>query len=84
MANLSTFLCALLIVGGFSEEDGKELEKFRQLFMNKRIEQLTAVKNIIKLEEAKRKNLLDQITSKLFQVSSELTSVSAEKGIVMS
>ena len=38
------------------------------MFMQKRIEQLSAVKNILKLEESKRKVLLDQITSKLFQV----------------
>ena len=29
---------------------------------------MSAVKNILKLEESKRKVLLDQITSKLFQV----------------
>ena len=40
------------------------------MFMQKRIEQLSAVKNILKLEESKRKVLLDQITSKLFQVMS--------------
>ena len=37
--------------------------------MQKRIEQLSAVKNILKLDETKRKVLLDQITTKLFQVS---------------
>ena len=47
---------------------GGELEQFQKLFMQKRIEQLGAVKNIIKLDEIKRKNLLNQITSKLFQV----------------
>ena len=36
--------------------------------MAKRIEQLAAVKNIQKLDESKRKLLLDQISAKLFQV----------------
>merc|ERR1719468_88562 len=47
-----------------------EVTNFQKLFMQKRIEQLAAVKNILKLDEAKRKLLLDQITSKLFQVLS--------------
>merc|ERR1719204_952619 len=36
--------------------------------MAKRIEQLAAVKNIQKLDDSKRKILLDQISAKLFQV----------------
>ena len=39
--------------------------------MAKRIEQLAAVKNIQKLEESKRKILLDQISAKLFQVTQQ-------------
>lgn len=50
-------------------EANEELEKFQKLFMQKRIEQLGAVKNILKLDEIKRRTLLDQITQKLFQVS---------------
>ena len=50
------------------EDDADEVAKFQKLFMQKRIEQLSAVKNILKLDESKRKVLLDQITSKLFQV----------------
>ena len=45
-----------------------EVANFQKLFMQKRIEQLAAVKNILKLDESKRKVLLDQITTKLFQV----------------
>ena len=45
-----------------------EVANFQKLFMQKRIEQLAAVKNILKLDESKRKLLLDQITTKLFQV----------------
>lgn len=41
---------------------------FQKLFMAKRIEQLAAVKNIQKLDDSKRKILLDQISAKLFQV----------------
>ena len=44
-----------------------EVTNFQKLFMQKRIEQLAAVKNILKLDESKRKVLLDQITIKLFQ-----------------
>merc|ERR1711872_714995 len=47
-----------------------EVTNFQKLFMQKRIEQLAAVKNILKLDESKRKVLLDQITTKLFQVLS--------------
>ena len=50
------------------DDDVEDLTNFQKLFMQKRIEQLSAVKNILKLEESKRKVLLDQITSKLFQV----------------
>ena len=46
-----------------------EVTNFQKLFMQKRIEQLAAVKNILKLDESKRKVLLDQITTKLFQVA---------------
>jgi len=45
-----------------------EVTNFQKLFMQKRIEQLAAVKNILKLDDSKRKVLLDQITTKLFQV----------------
>ena len=48
-----------------------DMSKFQKLFMQKRIEQLTAVKNVLKLDDTKRKVLLDQITSKLFQVFSQ-------------
>jgi len=44
------------------------LEIFHSLFMAKRVEQLQAVKNVLKLEEDKMKIFLDQITVKLFQV----------------
>jgi len=47
-----------------------EVANFQKLFMQKRIEQLAAVKNILKLDESKRKVFLDQITTKLFQVLS--------------
>ena len=46
-----------------------DIAAFQKLFMAKRIEQLAAVKNIQKLDESKRKLLLDQISAKLFQVS---------------
>ena len=45
-----------------------DIAAFQKLFMAKRIEQLAAVKNIQKLDESKRKLLLDQISAKLFQV----------------
>ena len=45
-----------------------DIAAFQKLFMAKRIEQLAAVKNIQKLDESKRKLLLDQISVKLFQV----------------
>ena len=51
-------------------EKVEDLSTFKKMFMQKRIEQLSAVKNILKLDETKRKVLLDQITTKLFQVSS--------------
>ena len=51
-------------------EKVEDLGTFKKMFMQKRIEQLSAVKNILKLDETKRKVLLDQITTKLFQVSS--------------
>ena len=48
-----------------------DVAAFQKLFMAKRIEQLAAVKNIQKLEESKRKILLDQISAKLFQVTQQ-------------
>ena len=62
------FFVALLSMSALCEDDTEEVAKFQKLFMQKRIEQLSAVKNILKLDESKRKVLLDQITSKLFQV----------------
>ena len=62
------FFVALLSMPALCEDDTEEVAKFQKLFMQKRIEQLSAVKNILKLDESKRKVLLDQITSKLFQV----------------
>ena len=59
---------ALLPSLSLCEDDADEVGKFQKLFMQKRIEQLSAVKNILKLDESKRKVLLDQIMSKLFQV----------------
>ena len=63
---LLTIIISLAVVS--SEEPSDEVSKFQKLFMQKRIEQLSAVKNILKLDDVKRKSLLDQITSKLFQV----------------
>ena len=63
---LLTIIISLAVV--FSEDTSDEVSKFQKLFMQKRIEQLSAVKNILKLDDVKRKSLLDQITSKLFQV----------------
>ena len=57
------FCLVNLVVG-----QSAEITNFQKLFMQKRIEQLAAVKNILKLDESKRKVLLDQITTKLFQV----------------
>ena len=66
---LGSVLLTIISVAGVSSEDtSDEISKFQKLFMQKRIEQLAAVKNILKLEDVKRKSLLDQITSKLFQV----------------
>ena len=64
----SALLTIISVTGVSSENTSDEVSKFQKLFMQKRIEQLAAVKNIIKLEDVKRKSLLDQITSKLFQV----------------
>ena len=61
-------LTIISVAGVSSEDTSDEISKFQKLFMQKRIEQLAAVKNILKLEDVKRKSLLDQITSKLFQV----------------
>ena len=58
-----TFCLVNLEVG-----QSEEITNFQKLFMQKRIEQLAAVKNILKLDESKHKVLLDQITTKLFQV----------------
>ena len=63
---LLTIIISLAVVS--SEDPSDEVSKFQKLFMQKRIEQLSAVKNILKLDDVKRKSLLDQITSKLFQV----------------
>ena len=52
----------------FNLLQGNDIAAFQKLFMAKRIEQLAAVKNIQKLDESKRKLLLDQISAKLFQV----------------
>ena len=66
---LGSVLLTIISVAGVSSEDtSDEISKFQKLFMQKRIEQLAAVKNILKLDDVKRKSLLDQITSKLFQV----------------
>ena len=62
-------LTIIILTGVSSEDTIDEVSKFQKLFMQKRIEQLAAVKNILKLDDVKRKSLLDQITSKLFQVS---------------
>ena len=61
-------LTIISVAGVSSEDTSDEISKFQKLFMQKRIEQLAAVKNILKLDDVKRKSLLDQITSKLFQV----------------
>ena len=61
-------LTIISVAGVTSEDTSDEISKFQKLFMQKRIEQLAAVKNILKLDDVKRKSLLDQITSKLFQV----------------
>ena len=68
------FLTILSITGVYSE-DSDEISKFQKFFMQKRLEQLAAVKNILKLDDIKRKTLLDQITSKLFQVQIPGTSI---------
>ena len=67
---LRLVLLTVISVNGVSAEESEadEISKFQKLFMQKRIEQLAAVKNILKLDDIKRKTLLDQITSKLFQV----------------
>ena len=65
----SALLTIISVAGVTSEDTSDEISKFQKLFMQKRIEQLAAVKNILKLDDVKRKSLLDQITSKLFQVS---------------
>ena len=66
---LGLVLLTIISLAGVSSEDtSDEVSKFQKLFMQKRIEQLAAVKNILKLDDVKRKSLLDQITSKLFQV----------------
>ncbi len=60
---------SILVNNCYFCEKVEELGTFKKMFMQKRIEQLSAVKNILKLDETKRKVLLDQITTKLFQVS---------------
>ena len=52
------FFVALLSMSALCEDDTEEVAKFQKLFMQKRIEQLSAVKNILKLDESKRKVLL--------------------------
>ena len=70
MMSLPSLIAMLLGLRGMSTADQEqEIADFQKLFMTKRIEQLTAVKNIQKLEDAKRKVLLDQISTKLFQVT---------------
>ena len=65
---LLTIVTIISLAGVSSEDPSDDVSKFQKLFMQKRIEQLAAVKNILKLDDVKRKSLLDQITSKLFQV----------------
>ena len=68
---LRLLLCILILLHSFVVcEKVDDLNTFKKMFMQKRIEQLSAVKNILKLDETKRKVLLDQITTKLFQVTS--------------
>jgi len=67
---------AFLTLGEVAQ-DGN-LETFQKLFMAKRVEQLAAVKNVLKLEDDKMKIFLDQITLKLFQV---LASSHADKNL---
>lgn len=64
------FSISLLLNSCVFCEKVEDLSTFKKMFMQKRIEQLSAVKNILKLDETKRKVLLDQITTKLFQVLS--------------
>lgn len=69
MAWPGAVLVVLAVARARAQEGSQELAAFQKLFMAKRIEQLAAVKNIQKLDESKRKLLLDQISVKLFQVS---------------
>ena len=67
---LRLLLSISVLINVCASEKVEDLGTFKKMFMQKRIEQLSAVKNILKLDETKRKVLLDQITTKLFQVSS--------------
>lgn len=69
-ASLLLATLILLKVNCQDKDVDHEVATFQKLFMAKRIEQLSAVKNILKLEDQKRRILLDQITAKLFQVLS--------------
>lgn len=67
---LASLLLVTLVLEKVFCQESQEVATFQKLFMAKRIEQLAAVKNILKMDEQKRKILLDQITVKLFQVLS--------------
>lgn len=67
---LRLLLSISVLINVCASEKVEDLGTFKKMFMQKRIEQLSAVKNILKLDETKRKVLLDQITTKLFQVLS--------------
>lgn len=67
---LRLLLSIFVLINVCASEKVEDLGTFKKMFMQKRIEQLSAVKNILKLDETKRKVLLDQITTKLFQVLS--------------
>ena len=66
--SLRSVLAVLLSLCHCQDLPSAELATFHKLFLAKRVEQLGAVKNIQKLDENKRKVLLDQISEKLFQV----------------
>lgn len=67
---LRLLLSIFVLINVCASEKVEDLGTFKKMFMQKRIEQFSAVKNILKLDETKRKVLLDQITTKLFQVLS--------------
>ena len=66
--SLRNVLAVLVSLCHCQDLPSAELATFHKLFLAKRVEQLGAVKNIQKLDETKRKVLLDQISEKLFQV----------------